>query len=517
MQKLKGSNRSTVAKTDGAATGGAEPFSESPITTSKQGSSDKTMPRIRKRYAVERIRNAYLDRMAGTEDKDGMMASFGLTEIEAEVLQRYILAYTTQNASDTAAAMGISTNALNMHLRRIEGKLSGDAEMYLKKLARRKYGDTSDEELLKMAGGLTKMELRGTHALLQCTLKDRGIYDELPDANRSGTLDLIKNMVLGMQKDDAAGWGTLFRTLTPLEQDIINLRAMRPNPEKSGVIEDKYGLYNGGVLHAEQQLLKKLTGENLKGWNSRSNRMKVLVAKLGEEKMRCLRERLNPNELAILDRRVLLEKPRTLEEIGREIGLTKERIRQIENGLEVKLQKLDRTGDPDSIIKKRRRKYSDVGDEELMGMAKNCAENGERNNTLYKELGRRRLLDAAYLAGKRGRKRKYADVGDEELRRTAGDYRTKTECYKKDNPLHNELLRRKLLDATYLAGKRGRKRKYANVGDEELMEMAKALTRKKCREEHASLYEELRKRKLLDVVYPKKMICRGQDSNLRTC
>jgi RNA polymerase sigma-32 factor len=48
---------------------------------------------------------------------------------------------------------------------------------------------------------------------------------------------------------------------------------------------------------------------------------------------------LSPRERAVIEQRRLAEEPRTLEDIGADFGISRERVRQIENKAFAKLQK----------------------------------------------------------------------------------------------------------------------------------------------------------------------------------
>ena len=50
------------------------------------------------------------------------------------------------------------------------------------------------------------------------------------------------------------------------------------------------------------------------------------------------RKTLNARELKVFNDRLLSEKPKTLQEVANEYGLTRERVRQIESGIILKLR-----------------------------------------------------------------------------------------------------------------------------------------------------------------------------------
>ncbi len=57
-----------------------------------------------------------------------------------------------------------------------------------------------------------------------------------------------------------------------------------------------------------------------------------------EEKLAKFKETLNERERTILEKRLLAEKPLTLQEIGERYGITRERVRQLENRLKKKIR-----------------------------------------------------------------------------------------------------------------------------------------------------------------------------------
>ena len=56
---------------------------------------------------------------------------------------------------------------------------------------------------------------------------------------------------------------------------------------------------------------------------------------------------ISEKELKILEKRILSEAPQTLREIGKEYGITKERVRQIESRLKNKIREYMKEEIPD--------------------------------------------------------------------------------------------------------------------------------------------------------------------------
>ncbi len=52
-----------------------------------------------------------------------------------------------------------------------------------------------------------------------------------------------------------------------------------------------------------------------------------------EEKIKALKVNLNEKEICILDNRIMADNPETLEEIGAKFCISRERVRQIEQGV----------------------------------------------------------------------------------------------------------------------------------------------------------------------------------------
>jgi len=71
------------------------------------------------------------------------------------------------------------------------------------------------------------------------------------------------------------------------------------------------------------------------------------LQQLFNKKLKRFMTTINEKELKILEKRILSEAPRTLVDIGREYGITKERVRQIENRLKKKIRDYMKAEIPD--------------------------------------------------------------------------------------------------------------------------------------------------------------------------
>ena len=71
------------------------------------------------------------------------------------------------------------------------------------------------------------------------------------------------------------------------------------------------------------------------------------LQKLFNKKLKGFMSQINEKELKILEKRILSEVPKTLVEIGKEYGITKERVRQIENRLKNKIREYMKEEIPD--------------------------------------------------------------------------------------------------------------------------------------------------------------------------
>jgi len=71
------------------------------------------------------------------------------------------------------------------------------------------------------------------------------------------------------------------------------------------------------------------------------------LQKLFNKKLKVFMSTINEKELEILEKRILSEAPQTLLEIGKGYGITKERVRQIENRLKKKIREYMQENIPD--------------------------------------------------------------------------------------------------------------------------------------------------------------------------
>lgn len=182
------------------------------------------------------------------------------------------------------------------------------------------------------------------------------------------------------------------------------------------------------------------------------------------------RAKLTDREKHIIIHTQLRYPPLTLKELGDELGLTRERVRQIENKAK---RKIKIVLDGKELKRKRRgpkRKYHHLTNEELIEKAKETAESrselARKGLTMWKELKGREgdLLYEAYGPPKKTgiKKGKYSHLSVDELIKKARETADgRSELFKKDSVLYGELKRREedLLYKAYGAEKtRGRRK-----------------------------------------------------------
>lgn len=134
------------------------------------------------------------------------------------------------------------------------------------------------------------------------------------------------------------GARVLAQRLDVKEEDIQEMTKRLMTPDLS--LDYAYGEESSQTLAdrigVEDDIVERVADDELK-----SKRLE----KLGEVRER-FKKVLNPKERAIYEKRLFAAEPATLQELGRELGITRERVRQLESGILKKFkQELCKDGD----------------------------------------------------------------------------------------------------------------------------------------------------------------------------
>ena len=268
-------------------------------------------------------------------DFSTMAAEAGLNKTEKRSVELYILDRKRRTLKEVADEIGVKEISVSAALRRAENRLRGREWDYH---LRRKYFGMRDEEItdaIRETGAKTRTELSQRNKALYRIANERGVLDTVFPRRTGKTLARLKQLVKRMSgrklRKMSAG-------LTALETGILKKRVMQDRPEGLDYFGKAYGVNSQPQLTAaERRLLAKLRNEPYIG-KARDD-LKVLVARIGKEKMGKIKQALRHKELQILARRVEARKPETLEVLGAANRVTRERIRQIEEKLLEKLKR----------------------------------------------------------------------------------------------------------------------------------------------------------------------------------
>ena len=109
--------------------------------------------------------------------------------------------------------------------------------------------------------------------------------------------------------------GVTEREVTDMDQRLDGWEISLDAPIKEGSDNERSGFVASEAVSAETQVAKKEMGAIL------------------HEKLASFKKSLNERELDILENRVFSDTPRTLQEIGKRYGISRERVRQIEQNM----------------------------------------------------------------------------------------------------------------------------------------------------------------------------------------
>ena len=101
-----------------------------------------------------------------------------------------------------------------------------------------------------------------------------------------------------------------------------------------------HGVNGQAIRRAEKALLKKLNGEEL----GPLDKLKRLTIEMGENTIASLRSQMDEREIAILERRVKSPEPEDFTSMGETFSISRERMRQVQSMLYLKLRRYKETG-----------------------------------------------------------------------------------------------------------------------------------------------------------------------------
>jgi DNA-directed RNA polymerase specialized sigma subunit len=271
---------------------------------------------------------------------DGIVQEAGLNDTERAVLELYVLPDNDLTLYGASRAIGKSKATVTRSLKSMENKLLGRPwNWHLIENA----GRLDDDELrqwLREIDVRSRNEARKADLYRYLVARKRGIVDEFfPDDKRLPELCQAVDEARG-----SGGLGAAIETMSPFEIDMIQTFALGEQDGSICEVAYRYGLAVPKVTRLSKYLAQKLNGEEV---NAIPSRLRALVIGLDDAKLKGLMSHLDAREQLIMEKRVMVElpdSPATLNELGEELSMTRERVRQIEKRLLRRVELFDAEG-----------------------------------------------------------------------------------------------------------------------------------------------------------------------------
>jgi len=398
---------------------------------------------------VEPLRISIEKRISNGEGLDEIKRVAKLNKVQQHIIDIYVMAKERPSLSEISDRLQVSRGSIGVAVRSIKNKLLGKLSRDHEK---NKFLSMSDKELksaIMRVGAKSRSALQGKNYGLYLGARERGVLDDMFPRKKSEVLKKLRIAVrMHLRKKSL---DDMLAGLMPVERDIITKIVLASRPERIPYFKMTYGVADNQALKSlENMLFRKLKGLRTKGNTPSMMALRNTMTNIENDGMVELRGRLSEMEREIIDRRILAEVPETLDELGSRLGVTRERIRQLEKNLLMKFKHYLATGNlPKSRKKGRKKKYDMHSDQAILVLAKGYIGRSDcykMDYTLIKELKKRGLMDKAFGPEKYSRRKgKYASSSDEELLIKSKQYSGRTECFRENSSIFRELKKRGLM------------------------------------------------------------------------
>jgi hypothetical protein len=287
-----------------------------------------------------RLRHLLRERAASKEALDGLLVECALSETERAVVQRVATRARGSTVADLANDLDRNVITVRSALRSATNKLEGrEGRHHVKK----KYFALKDSELaneVRKAGASTRGSLHRSNPALAAVARARGVLDALLPPPVPTSLARLRKCVQDLLRSRSLA--ELCVPLTAVECGVIEQRVLRDAPRGFEYFRAAYGIATSSELHAiERTLHAKLTRRPYKG--RVLDELRRVVEKLGSEVTQALPLSLTPHQTQVLRERVIATEPVTLAALALRWNVSRERARQIEELLLVRMSELART------------------------------------------------------------------------------------------------------------------------------------------------------------------------------
>ncbi|MDO8553198.1 MAG: hypothetical protein Q7S22_00185 [Candidatus Micrarchaeota archaeon] len=291
---------------------------------------ERTEIKMSKRQKIREIIDARIERGETLEE---IKTTAKLNETEIKIVDTYIMQDEPMKLSEVAERIRRKYVTVNLCLVRIENKLLGRDPLYHLK---RKYYNMSKEQLrsaVRETGAKNRNELGNCNTILCRVALERGVLDSvlpsrLPDRQAELRESIAKTSDIKRKK--------ILEILEPLECEVLH--AVKANDEeKIKSTKEKHGIGDSEFKRIVQKLIKIINDNHR---ISQTRKLRATIRKLGIKKISEIGRELTNDELLVLDKLGLTDKPERMVIVAGILGKTREGARQVESRLLKKLEEV---------------------------------------------------------------------------------------------------------------------------------------------------------------------------------